>query len=60
MTMKNRRLICATKRNTIFTLTTRYGAVCMSNLIGGGHFPMTCVIEFDYEEKTDNRVGKRP
>lgn len=56
---RTRRLICATKRNTVFALTTRYGAVCMSNLIGGGNFHMTCVIEFDYEEKTDNRFGNR-
>lgn len=33
-----------------FTITSRYGAMCHSNLQGGGHYPMTAVLEMDDSE----------
>lgn len=29
----------------VFTITARYGAMSITNLIGGGHYPMTAVLE---------------
>ena len=33
-----------------FTITARYGAMCATNLQGGGHYPMTGVMEVEYED----------
>lgn len=38
------------RNNVAVTLTTRYGCMCVNNIISTAHYPMTAVIEYGYYE----------
>ena len=43
--------ICVIDCSCASTITTRYGAMTTTNLIGSGHFQMTAIlIEYEYQE----------
>lgn len=44
--------INTTEDGLAFTITARYGAMCATNLMGGGHYPMTGVMVEDDTAKT--------
>lgn len=55
--MKTITPINTARDDTAFAITARYGAMCDTNLQGGGHYPMTAILEIEMEEPKENFIG---